>query len=89
MQVLCKACNLGKSNKDSTDWRFKASRELLDKVNRKAAILAYATPEQRGKLEQLGWLARNDPSFHKEAEKQYQAIWLEVEADWISQGEPK
>ena len=89
LQVLCKACNMGKSNKDSTDWRFKASRELIDKVQRKTAILAHATAEQRAKLEQLGWLARNDPSFHKEAEKQYQAIWQDVEADWLSQGEPK
>lgn len=89
MQVLCKNCNQGKSNKDATDWRFKASQELIDKVNRKTAILGHATAEQRGKLEQLGWLAKNDPSFHKEAEKQYQIIWREVEADWMAKGEPK
>lgn len=89
LQVLCKACNLGKSNKDSTDWRFRPSQELVEKINRKAAILAHATPTQRAKLEQLGWLARNDPSFHREAEKQYQAIWMEVESDWITHGEPK
>jgi 5-methylcytosine-specific restriction endonuclease McrA len=86
MQVLCKNCNQGKSNKDVTDWRFRASRELIDKVNRKTAILGHATAEQRGKLEQLGWLAKNDPSFHKEAEKQYKALWQEIEADWLATG---
>lgn len=89
LQVLCKSCNMGKSNKDATDWRFRASQELLDKMNRKTAILNHATAEQRGKLEQLGWLAKNDPSFHKEAGRQYHALWGDVEADWLSKGEPE
>jgi hypothetical protein len=85
LQVLCKACNGGKSNKDETDWRFKASRELVDKLNRKTAILESATPAQKAKLEQLSWLRKNDVDFQikKEAEKQYQALWKEIEADWL------
>jgi hypothetical protein len=84
MQVLCKNCNQGKSNKDSTDWRWKASQELMDGVNRKAAILASATGMQKAKLEQLGWLRRNDVDLQirREAEKQYLALWKEVEAAW-------
>ncbi len=84
LQVLCKSCNMGKSNKDNTDWRWKASQELIDGVNRKTAILASATDLQRGKLEQLGWLRRNDVDKHirREAEKQYLALWAEVEAAW-------
>lgn len=89
MQVLCKSCNMGKSNKDDTDWRFKASQELVDKLNRQTAILSHAEPVQRAKLEQLSWLRKNDPDFHREAERQYQALWREVEADWLSKGEPK
>lgn len=88
MQVLCRSCNMGKSNKDHTDWRFKASRELTDRMNRKAAILASADPMRKAKLEQLGWLRRNDVDLQirREAEKQYKAIWQEVEADWIAGG---
>lgn len=88
MQVLCKSCNLGKSNKDNTDWRFKASRELTDSITRRAAILASADPARKAKLSQLGWLRRNDVDMHirREAEKQYRALWKEVEADWIANG---
>jgi hypothetical protein len=89
MQVLCKSCNMGKSNKDETDWRFKASDELLGKLNRKAAILASATPAQKAKLEQLRWLSKNDVDLQKEAARQYQTLWKEVEADWLAKGEPK
>lgn len=88
MQVLCRSCNMGKSNKDSTDWRFKASRELTDSINRKAAVLASADPLRKAKLAQLGWLKRNDVDLQirREAEKQYKALWKEVEADWIAGG---
>lgn len=89
MQVLCKNCNGGKSNKDETDWRFRASREALDNLNRKTFILAHATASQKAKLEQLSWLGKNDPGLQKEAIKQYSALWKEIEADWVSQGEPK
>lgn len=89
MQVLCQSCNKGKSNKDETDWRWKASREVVDKINRKRYILKHATPEQRGKLEQLSWLGKNDADLQKEAHRQYNALWKEVEADWIAEGEPK
>lgn len=89
MQVLCQSCNKGKSNKDDTDWRWKASTELTDGLNRKTAILGHASPTQRGKLEQLSWLAKNDADFHREAQRQYAALWREIEADWLAQGEPK
>jgi hypothetical protein len=86
LQVLCKSCNLGKSNKDDTDWRFRASGELVGKLNRKAAVLAHATSAQKAKLEQLSWLRKNDPDTQKEADKQYQALWREIEADWLANG---
>lgn len=91
MQVLCKSCNMGKSNKDATDWRFKASKELTDSITRKSAILAFADPMRKAKLEQLGWLRRNDVDLQirREAEKQYKTLWKEVEADWLASGEPK
>jgi hypothetical protein len=89
LQVLCRNCNLGKSNKDETDWRWKASRELADGLSRKAAILASASPASKAKLEQLGWLRQNDVDLQirKEAERQYKALWREVEAEWIAGGE--
>lgn len=91
MQVLCQSCNKGKSNTDDTDWRWKASRELTDGMNRKASILTNADGMQKGKLEQLGWLRQNDVDLQirREAEKQYKALWKEVEADWIAKGEPQ
>lgn len=91
MQVLCKNCNQGKSNKDDTDWRWKASRELTDSMSRKASILASASGMQKAKLEQLGWLRQNDidVQIRREAEKQYKNLWREIEADWIARGEPQ
>lgn len=83
MQVLCKACNMGKSNKDSTDWRFRASDELIQHMNWKREVLSHATPEQRGKLEQLSWLMKNDPDWGREAGRQYKILWGEIEFDWI------
>lgn len=82
LQVLCKSCNVGKGNKDDTDWRFHASRELEDQLAHKAAVIDRATPLQKAKLEQLSWLRKNDPDkqIRKEAEKQYQALWSEIEA---------
>lgn len=82
LQVLCKACNLGKSNKDSTDWRFQPSNELVGQLNWKRAVLAHATPEQRAKLEQLSWLMKNDPDWGREAGRQYKVLWGEIEFDW-------
>lgn len=38
LQVLCKRCNRGKSNKDETDWRWKASPELLALMKNKGWI---------------------------------------------------
>jgi hypothetical protein len=84
MQVLCQSCNKGKSNKDDTDWRFRASTELIEKLNWKTAVLAHATPEQRAKLEQLSWLMKNDPDLGREAGRQYKVLWGEIEFDWAS-----
>lgn len=82
LQVLCKACNMGKSNKDDTDWRFRASNELIEQLNWKTAVLGHATPEQRAKLEQLSWLMKNDPDWAREANRQYKILWGEIELDW-------
>jgi HNH endonuclease len=91
LQPLCKNCNQGKSNKDDTDWRWKFSRELVDHTKRKVAVLASASPLQKAKLEQLGWLKQNDvdPQIGREAEKQYRALWKEIEADWLAKGQPE
>jgi hypothetical protein len=81
LQILCRRCNVGKSNKDKTDWRVAASVELAENIAVRTAILESANPEQKAKLEQLGWLRRNDVDAHirKEAEKQYKAIWKKLE----------
>lgn len=89
MQVLCRNCNVGKSNKDDTDWRFRASQEALDNLNRKRFILMHASAAQKAKLEQLSWLGKNDSDLQKEAHRQYNALWKEIEADWIADGSPK
>ncbi len=84
LQVLCRQCNLGKSNKDSTDWRYAPSREM--------SILHTCDPAKRAKLQQLGYLKTStefDKSMRREAEKQYKALWKEIEADWIEQGKPE
>lgn len=91
LQVLCRMCNLGKSNRDDTDWRFKASAELTERVNRRRWVLQSATGLEKAKLEQLAWLRQNetDSQIGKEAEKQYRALWKEIEGNWIAQGKPK
>jgi hypothetical protein len=88
LQVLCHDCNLGKSNKDDTDWRWQASRGLSAGLNREIAILASADPAKKAKLEQLGWLKKNDVDLQIriEAQKQYKALWREVEAEWLTNG---
>ena|SRR6266581_6503082 len=91
LQVLCKACNFGKSNRDDTDWRFKASSELTERVNRKRWILQSATGLEKAKLQQLAWLRKNeaDLQIRKEADRQYRTLWSVIEESWIAQGKPK
>ena len=88
MQVLCRSCNLGKSNKDKTDWRFQASQSLASQLKRKAAVMSRATAAQKAKLEQLSWLRQNDLDLQikKEAERQYKALWKEIETAWLASG---
>lgn len=88
LQVLCHDCNLGKSNKDDTDWRWKASRGLSDGLKREVAVLASADPARKAKLQQLGWLRKNDVDLkiRKEAQKQYKLLWSELEAEWLANG---
>jgi hypothetical protein len=76
LQVLCRRCNIGKSNKDETDWRMMPSRELT--------ILESADPATKAKLQQLGWLKINgtDKYMKREAERQYKALWVDLEAQW-------
>lgn len=77
-QVLCRQCNLGKSNKDATDWRFEPSRELT--------ILQEVEPSKRFRLQQLGWLKMNGEGkqIRSEATREYRRLWREIEADWIA-----
>lgn len=81
IQVLCRHCNVGKSNKDATAWKWKVSPHLVKTLSRKTDILATADPLTKAKLEQLGWLKQNDVSAatRKEAEKQYKALWEALE----------
>jgi rubredoxin len=83
LQVLCRMCNVGKSNKDTTDWRNAPSRELM--------IQQSCDPAKRAKLQQLGYLKTSsdiDKSMRREADKQYRQLWREVEEDWLAQGAP-
>lgn len=91
LQVLCRLCNLGKSNRDDTDWRFKASAELTERVDRRRWILQSATGLEKAKLEQLAWLRKNetDIQIKKEADKQYRALWGAIEENWIARGKLK
>jgi hypothetical protein len=82
MQVLCKSCNHGKSNRDETDWRWAPSREF--------SILESATPEKKAKLQQLGWLRLNgDKQMKRAADRQYKDLWREVETEWFAKGRPE
>lgn len=82
LQVLCRSCNIGKGNRDDTDWRWSPSRELV--------ILETADPAKRAKLQQLGWLKLNgDKQTKAEASKQYKALWREVEEAWFAKGKPE
>lgn len=84
LQVLCRACNLGKGARDSTDWRGSPSREL--------SILQTCDHGKRAKLQQLGYLKTSseiDKSMKREAEKEYKKLWREIEEDWFAQGKPE
>lgn len=48
LQVLCRHCNLGKSNKDDTDWRHGTSARLV--------TLEASDPATRARYQQLVWL---------------------------------
>jgi 5-methylcytosine-specific restriction endonuclease McrA len=77
LQVLCRRCNLGKSNTDSTDWRNAPTREF--------AILQACDPGRRGKLQQLGYLRTSsdiDVSMRRIADRQYRELWQEIERDF-------
>lgn len=78
LQVLCRTCNMGKGNKDITDWRHAPSHEL--------SILNEIEPQKRFRLQQLGWLKLNGESkqMRTEAAKEYRTLWRQVEAEWIA-----
>ncbi len=78
LQVLCRDCNQGKSNRDLTDWRYAPSREL--------SILNSLPAEKRFKLQQLGWIKLNGsgPQIRSEANKEYRKLWRELEAEWLA-----
>jgi hypothetical protein len=77
LQVLCRHCNLGKSNSDWTDWRHAPSRDL--------EILATLESAKRFRLQQLGWLKLNGESgqVRLRAHREYRALWREIETQWI------
>lgn len=76
LQVLCRDCNVGKSNKDDTDWRIMPSREF--------EILQHTSPAEKAKLQQLGWLKINgaDKYMKREAERQYKELWQSIQSAW-------
>lgn len=78
LQVLCKTCNMGKSNRDLTDWRFAPSREL--------SILNSLPADKRFRLQQLGWLKINgeNSQLRNEANREYRKLWRELEQEWIA-----
>lgn len=81
MQVLCRACNLGKGARDWTDWRWAQSQQL--------SVLETAEPAKRAKLQQLGWLKLNgDKQMKAAATKEYRKLWREVEEAWFARGKP-
>lgn len=62
-QRQCRKCNLGKSDRDSTDWRHAPTREL--------SILQTCDPSKRAKLQQLGYLKTStdiDKAMRREAD---------------------
>jgi hypothetical protein len=84
LQVLCRQCNVGKSNKDSTDWRIAPTLELT--------ILQTCDPAKRAKLQQLGYLKTSsdiDKFMRREADKQYRQLWRDVEEEWFALGSPE
>jgi 5-methylcytosine-specific restriction endonuclease McrA len=81
LQVLCGACNGGKSNKDETDWRLKPSKQFL--------IAQSASDADRAKLQQLAYLkVSGDPQIKAAALKESAEIWKRIEADWHAKGRP-
>lgn len=88
IQVLCKFCNLGKSNKDNTDWRFQASPHLVERLNRRLNILKSANPLDKARLEQMDWLRKSDDydEIRKEADKEYRTIWAALEKAYDAKG---
>lgn len=74
LQVLCRSCNMGKSNKDDTDWRWTASSELL--------WLEGLDPLTRAKLKQFNWLMLQGETkeTRRYADKEYRRIWKNARA---------
>ena len=77
LQVLCRDCNLGKGNRDATDWRFEPSQEL--------SILNDLDPAKRFRLQQLGWLKLNGETkeMRAEAHREYRKLWRQIEQEWL------
>jgi hypothetical protein len=77
LQVLCRNCNMGKSNKSDTDWRFVPSTPM--------EIQNSVAPETRFRLQQLNWLALNGDSkqIRKASHVEYRKLQREAEMAFL------
>lgn len=83
LQVLCSKCNLGKSDKDSTDWRF------VTRVNEKRlAEISVLTDEQRKtRLELLDRAIKGSTEAEREAAKAMFVMIEQYERDAFEEKE--
>lgn len=74
LQVACRKCNLGKSNKDQTDWRTGTTPMVT---------LEHADPATKAKYQQLVWLKMKGetPEVRRQAEKELAVLWSKVTTD--------
>lgn len=73
LQVLCRSCNMGKSNRDLTDWRWAELPEV--------EVLNAADKETLARLQQLAWLKKNgdNKQIRMEAYREYRKLWNQVD----------
>lgn len=74
LQVTCQKCNLGKSDKDQTDWRSGTTPIVT---------LEHADPTTKARYQQLVWLKMKGetPEVRREAQKELDKLWSQVTTD--------